>query len=139
MEPAMKPQLKRITAVLPVEAIEPCLPFWEAVGLVRTVEVPHGDRLGFVILAGHGLEVMLQSHASIADDVPAQAEEARAAKAYLFIEVADIDAIERALAAFPVLLPRRTTFYGATEVGYREPGGHAVTFAQFSGSDPDPA
>ena len=48
-------------------------------------------------------------------------------------------AIERALAAFPVLLPRRTTFYGATEVGYREPGGHAVTFAQFSGSDPDPA
>lgn len=131
----MKPQLKRITAVLPVEAIEPCLPFWEAVGMVRTVEVPHGDRLGFVILAGHGLEVMLQTFDSIAGDVPAQAEEARSAKAYLFVEVADIDAVERSLADFSVLLPRRTTFYGATEVGYREPGGHAVTFAQFSGGD----
>lgn len=135
----MKPQLKRITAVLPVDTIEPCLPFWEAVGMVRTVEVPHGDRLGFVILAGHGLEVMLQTYDSIADDVPAQAEDARTAKAYLFVEVADINAIERALAAFTVLLPRRTTFYGATEVGYREPGGHAVTFAQFSGGNPDPA
>lgn len=135
----MKPHLKRITAVLPVAAIEPCLPFWEAVGMVRTVEVPHGDRLGFVILAGHGLELMLQTYDSIADDVPAQAEEARSARAYLFVEVTDIDAVERALASFTTILPRRTTFYGATEVGYREPGGHAVTFAQFSGGDPDPA
>lgn len=131
----MKPQLKRITAVLPVEAIEPCLPFWETVGMVRTVEVAHGDRLGFVILAGHGLEVMLQTYDSIADDVPAQAEQARSARAYLFVEVADIDAIESALSGFELMLPRRTTFYGATEVGYREPGGHAVTFAQFSAGD----
>lgn len=63
----MKPSLKRITAVLPVQAIEASLPFWEAVGLGRTVEVPHGGALG-----------------------------------------------------------------GATEIGYREPGGHLVTFAQFS-------
>ena len=131
----MKPQLKRITAVLPVEAIEPCLPFWEAVGMVGTVEVPHGDRLGFVILAGHGLEVMLQTFDSIADDVPEQAEAARSSLAYLFVEVTDIDAVERAMAGFTLLLPRRTTFYGATEIGYREPGGHAVTFAQFSGGE----
>lgn len=135
---AMKPQLKRITTVLPVDTIEPCLPFWEAVGMVRTVEVPHGDGLGFVILAGHGLEVMLQTHASIADDVPALAQEALAARSFLFVEVTDIDAIERALAGVPVLVPRRTTFYGATEVSYREPGGHAVTFAQFSSEAPGP-
>ena len=135
----MKPVLKRITTVLPVAAIEPCLPFWEAVGLVRTVEVPHGEALGFVILAGHGVELMLQTHASIAEDMPQLADEARRGQGFLFIEVADIDAVERALAGQPLAFPRRTTFYGATEVGYREPGGHAVTFAQFSGSDPDPA
>jgi hypothetical protein len=135
----LKPQLKRITAVLPVERIEPCLPFWDAVGLVRTVEVPHGDGLGFVILAGHGLEVMLQSYDSINDDVPANAQEARSARSYLFVEVVDIDAIEAALSDFTVLMPRRTTFYGATEVGYREPGGHVITFAQFSGGAPEPA
>ena len=40
---------------------------------------------------------------------------------------------------FTLLLPRRTTFYGATEVGYREPGGHVVTFAQFGGGETGPA
>ena len=128
----MKPSLKRITAVLPVQAIEPSLPFWEAVGLARTVEVPRGEALGFVILAGHGVELMLQSHASIADDMPSLAAEAGGGKAFLFIEVGDIDAIERSLAGHPQAFPRRTTFYGATEIGYREPGGHLVTFAQFS-------
>lgn len=127
----MKPSLRKITAVLPVAAIEPSLPFWEAVGLTRTVEVPHGDALGFVILAGRELEVMLQTHASIADDMPSLAEAARQGPTFLFIEVDDIDAIERALAGRELAFPRRTTFYGATEVGYREPGGHYVTFAQF--------
>jgi hypothetical protein len=127
----MKPSLRKITAVLPVAAIEPSLPFWEAVGLTRTVEVPHGDALGFVILAGRDLEVMLQTHASIADDMPSLAEAARQGPTFLFIEVDDIDAIERALAGRERAFPRRTTFYGATEVGYREPGGHYVTFAQF--------
>jgi hypothetical protein len=28
-------------------------------------------------------------------------------------------------------MPRRETSYGSTEIGYREPGGHFVTFAQF--------
>lgn len=116
-----------------MQAIEPSLAFWEAVGLARTAEVPHGGALGFVILAGHGVELMLQSHASIADDMPSLADEAAAGKAFLFIEVDDIDAIERALAGQPQAFPRRTTFYGATEVGYREPGGHLVTFAMFSG------
>ena len=127
----MKPSLRKITAVLPVAAIEPSLPFWEAVGLTRTVEVPHGDALGFVILAGRDLEVMLQTHASIADDMPALADAARKGPTFLFIEVDDIDAIEQALAGRELAFPRRTTFYGATEVGYREPGGHYVTFAQF--------
>ena len=39
--------------------------------------------------------------------------------------------VEQALAGRELAFPRRTTFYGATEVGYREPGGHYVTFAQF--------
>ena len=127
----MKPSLRKITAVLPVAAIEPSLPFWEAVGLTRTVEVPHGDVLGFVILAGRDLEVMLQTHASIADDMPSLAEASRQGPTFLFIEVDNIDAVERALAGREQAFARRTTFYGATEVGYREPGGHYVTFAQF--------
>jgi hypothetical protein len=49
----------------------------------------------------------------------------------LFIEVDDIDATERAMQGVEFVFPRRTTFYGAQEIGVREPGGHSVTFAQF--------
>ena len=48
---------------------------------------------------------------------------------------AELDAIEAALASHPIFLPRRTTFYGADETGYIEPGGHYVTFAQFAKED----
>ena len=43
----------------------------------------------------------------------------------------DVDAIAQALHGFQIVTPRRETFYGSTEIGYREPGGHFVTFAQF--------
>ena len=43
--------VKKLTPILTVESIEPCLPFWmDALGFTKTVEVPHGDALGFVIL-----------------------------------------------------------------------------------------
>lgn len=126
------PTPRKITALLPVDAIEASLPFWRKAGLDVTMQIPHGDALGFAILAGPGVELMLQSHASIEADVPAMAVAARHGTAFLFIEVDDIGAIEAALAGETVVLPRRTTFYGATEIGYREPSGHYVTFAQFA-------
>lgn len=126
------PDLRKITAVLPVESVEASLPFWQKAGLTPTVQVPHGAALGFAILSGQGVEVMLQSLASIEADVPAMREPAAKGHTFLFIEVGDIDAIAAALDGEPVVLPRRTTFYGATEIGYREPSGHFITFAQFS-------
>jgi len=44
--------VRKSTPVLFVDRIEPSLAFWEErIGFARTVEVPDGDRLGFVILA----------------------------------------------------------------------------------------
>lgn len=124
--------IRKLTPVLPVAAIEPVLPFWQALGFETTVQVPHGDRLGFVILGNGSAEIMYQTHDSIAADVPAVAAAARQGPSFLFIEVTDIDATERAVAAAPTVFSRRVTFYGATEIGVREPGGHYVTFAQFA-------
>jgi hypothetical protein len=129
------PSIRRVTALLPVDSVERSLAFWHKAGLSVTVEVPHGDALGFAIVAGEGVELMLQSHASIMDDVPAVAEAARQGPSFLFVEVEDLDTVEAAMAGEPVFLPRRTTFYGAIEIGYREPNGHYVTFAQFSAGE----
>ena len=123
-------QIRKCTPVLFVEAIEPSIPFWETIGFQRGVEVPHGAGLGFLILASDTVEIMYQTVASLRDDSAAHASRFDGDTSFLFVEVSDIDAIESKLAAYDVSMPRRETFYGSTEIGYREPGGHIVTFAQ---------
>jgi uncharacterized glyoxalase superfamily protein PhnB len=122
-------QFRKLSPVLIVEAVEPCLPFWtERLGFAKVVEVPQGNRLGFVILARDGVEVMYQSRDSIRNDIPALADTPPGAT--LYIEVSDIAAVERAIEGVEVVVPRRQTFYGADEIGVREPGGNVVLFAQ---------
>ena len=60
---------KKLSPVLVVERIEPCLPFWQRLGFEKTVEVPYEGALGFAILACDGIEVMYQSVASVKADV----------------------------------------------------------------------
>ncbi len=128
--------IKKLTPILYVEAIEPVLPFWtERLGFEKTVEVPEGDRLGFVILAKDGLEVMYQTRASVQADVPALAETPMEG-GILFFEVDALDPIIEALEGVPVVVPRRETFYGADEIFVREPGGNLVGFAAFKPGQP---
>lgn len=122
--------MKKLSPVIMVEAVEPCLPFWERLGFTRTAEVPEGDRLGFVILAKDGIEVMYQSHESVEKDAPGLVPPVRGNAAALFIEVSDVESVVRALEGEEVVVPRRKTFYGMDEIGVREPGGHVVMFAQ---------
>jgi uncharacterized glyoxalase superfamily protein PhnB len=125
------PQIRKSTPVLIVDAIEPSLPFWqERLGFGRPVEVPDGERLGFVILTNGPIEVMYQTSALLAKDSNAHSAVFHNDKTFLFIEVGEIDAVASALQGFEIVMPRRETFYGSTEIGYREPGGHFVTFAQ---------
>lgn len=123
------PQFRKLAPVLIVDAIEPCLAFWtERLGFAKAVEVPEGDRLGFVILVGDGIEVMYQSRASVRGDIPALADTPPGTM--LYMEVADVAAVERAMKGMKPVVPRRKTFYGADEIGFREPGGNVVLFAQ---------
>ncbi|MEQ8767051.1 MAG: VOC family protein [Planctomycetota bacterium] len=125
-------KLKKMTPVLVVDAIEPCLTLWvDTLGFEKTVEVPEGDALGFVILVREGLELMLQSRPSVQNDAPVVLEHLGGTA--LFIEVEDLAPIRAALESTPKLIEERTTFYGATEITIRTPGGHVVTFAQFGG------
>ena len=122
--------VKRITPVLFVKEIEPVLPFWvEKLGFTKTIEVPHGNKLGFVALQKGTTEVMYQSYASVAEDMPLIAETQKG-PTFLYIEVDNLDAVKTALKNAKIVQPERTAFYGMREVGFQEPGGHYVTFAQ---------
>jgi hypothetical protein len=121
----------KITAVLIVETIEKSLGFWlDRMGFQKTVEVPEGDRLGFVILARDGAELMMQTIASVQKDEPRFAPERVATKGCgLFVEVEDFEDVKRRLEGYPVVMAERVTFYGMREIGVAEPGGHTVVFA----------
>jgi hypothetical protein len=123
--------LKKMRPVLYVESIEPSLGFWvDALGFVKTVGVPEDNKLGFVILTSGNTEIMLQSYASLNKDIPKLGEEMCGVPSVLYIEVEDIAEIERRLEEYKVVVPKRWTFYGSTEIFYRSPGGHVVGFAE---------
>jgi hypothetical protein len=123
----------KITPVLVVSSIESVLPLYEALGFERSVEVPHGDALGFVTLKHGDAEVMLQTVESVRSDAASVLEgPAPIRAASLFIEVPSLDEI---VAKIPkgtdVFIERRTTFYGATETFLRDAAGNVLVFAQF--------
>lgn len=117
----------QITPNLFVETIEAVLPFYERLGFVRTAEVPHGGALGFVILRHGEVELMLQSRASIAEDVPGLEKDAY--RTMLYVQVPALAPIRAALAGVPTIVPERTTFYGAREILVRDPAGNVLAFA----------
>lgn len=120
----------KITSVLYVDAIEPGLDFWvERMGFEKTVEVPHENTIGFVILVKDGAEVMLQTWDSVKADDPRFLEGPKGRSSGLFIEVDDWEDTKRRLAGADVVVPERTTFYGMREIFVRAPGGHLVGFA----------
>ena len=128
-----------VTPVLVVEAIEPVIERWEGrLKLTRVAAVEHEGRLGFVMYAGEGWTLMYQTQASVDADLGRESPQAREAVRRMrgslqnvFIKVSDLAAIEASLAGVPLVMPRRTTFYGATEIAIRDPAGHLIVFAQF--------
>ena len=124
--------VKRITAVLLVKEIEPLIPFWvDRLGFAKTVEVPDGNKLGFVIFQKNSVEVMYQTYASVEKDAPpAMSAEARKGPTYLYIEVDNLDAVLAEMKESRLVMPVRTAFYGMKEFAVQDPGGHFITFAE---------
>jgi uncharacterized glyoxalase superfamily protein PhnB len=130
--------MNKVTPLISVEAIEPCLPFWtEALGFEITATVPHGDAIGFAMLNKGGVELMYQTRASIEADLgesggaPDLGAELEGGTSTLFIEVDALDPVIEALDASgaEVVVPRRQTFYGMDEIFVRAPCRTLVGFA----------
>jgi len=133
-EKNMAVQVKRVTPVLFVEKVEPCLEFWQRLGFQPAMQVPDGVSLAFAAVQKDGVEIMYQSYASAMKDpsASAAAKQRLDSPAFLFVEVSDVDAVAVALKGIPLEVGKHTTFYGSTEIVVRDPGGHFITFAQFN-------
>ena len=139
----MSSLFRKTTSVLIVDRIEPVLPFWSKLGITPGVQVPDeaakDGRLAFVIFAAEGLDVMYQTVASITGDTVASASDKNAFRrepqqATLYVEVGDLSQVESQLQGERLIMPRRKTFYGATEIGYADPAGNIVIFSEHGAS-----
>ena len=123
--------VKRITPVLLVKEIEPLLPFWvDRLGFTKTIEVPEGNKLGFVTFQKGSVEVMYQTYSSVEKDAPAGMSAEAKGPTYLYMEVDNLDAVLAAMKDAKIVMPLRTAFYGMKEFAVQDPGGHFITFAQ---------
>lgn len=113
--------LQKLTTVVIVEAIEPALPSYQALGYQLTVRVPDSGTLGFAIMNGPAGELMLQTRTSLAEDLPDIAR--RNPGLLLYGDVRSLAEAKRALPDAKVIVAERKTFYGATEAWLELPGG----------------
>ena len=118
-------KVNKATPLLVVDAIEPALPFWAALGYRETVEVPHGDALGFVILVDGDRELMLQTRASLREDLGLEEQPPFA----MYLDVDDHREARDACGPMRVLIADRVTPYGAREAWVLDPAGNLVGFA----------
>ena len=130
---AIPVNVKKITPVLYVEAIEPCLSFWiDRLGFQKTAAVPEGDQLGFVILQRGNVEIMYQTYASQKKDTSIVSADIAGGHTFLYAEVEKLDAVVEAMKGANIAIPVRTTFYGPRELGVKDPAGHVILFAEFA-------
>ena len=124
-------EFKTLSPLVFVDAIEPCLAFWEErLDFQRIGEVPFEGRLGFVMLQRDNASIMYQTFDSADDDVPGLADRAAPQGTALYFAIADFDAVKARLAGVETLVDERTTFYGARETFVRAPCGSVVGFAE---------
>ena len=125
--------IKKLTPVLFVEEVEPCVKFWvERMGFQKIAEVPEGNKLGFAMLQKGKVELMYQSYASADKDVTTISQVVRKGPTFVYVEVDSLDQTIAAIKGAEIVMPVRKTFYGSTEIGIKDPGGHFITFAEFA-------
>jgi len=134
-------KILRQTPILTVDAIEPLLDFYEKrLGYKRLAEVPHGDKLGFIMLEQNDNHLMMQTRASIADDLGGTAADAasrqtliqaaRGNSIFLFVIVESIETVMEKMKGQKLLVPLRTTNYGMREIVVQDSTGYVLVFAQ---------
>jgi len=128
---SMSASVLKSTPVLFVDQVEPCAAFWrERFGFDATIEVPGKSGLAYVQLEAGAVELMYQSFESLEAESAELRAAAHAGKAFLYVEVPDIQSALAACSGLPLVKAMNDTFYGAREFTLRDPGGHLVTFAQ---------
>ena len=122
--------IDRSTPILHVKAVEPSIKFWnERFGFKTTITVPEGDHVGFAAIESGSIELMYQTYEGMKSDAMLS-KAVEQGPSFIFMEVPDINAVNKALQGAEIVQGIHESSYGAKEIIAREPGGHYVIFSQ---------
>jgi catechol 2,3-dioxygenase-like lactoylglutathione lyase family enzyme len=129
--PRAQPSFRRLSSVLLVERIEPCLQFWvDRLGFEVRLKIDGEDHMEFVAL-GHGdAEIMYRTRDSVNQDTPGLVEgEHHLPWVVIYLEVNDLDELLPKLDGVEVVVPLRDTILGTREIFFREPSGRILALS----------
>lgn len=129
--PRPKLSIRRMSSVLLVDRIEPCLAFWvDRLGFEVRLQVQGEDHLEFVALGRDDVEVLYRTRDSLHTDTPGLvADDAHQPWVVIYLEVDHLDELMPRLEGVEVVVPVRETILGTREVFVREPSGRIVAIS----------
>lgn len=123
-----KAQIRRMSTVLLVDAIEPCLDFWiNRLGFELTLRVAGPEGLDFAVLARDGLELNYRTRRSLHRGNPGLLDGDRHEPwAVHYLVVDDLDELLPRLEGVEIVAPLRDSDFGGRELYVREPSGRVI-------------
>lgn len=127
--PPLRSNFRRLSSVLLVDRIEPCLGFWvDRLGFEVRLQVQGDDHLEFVALGQGDVEIMYRTRDSLHQDAPGLVDgERHEPWVVLYLHVDDLDALLPHLEGVEVVVPMRETILGTREIYVREPSGRILS------------
>jgi uncharacterized glyoxalase superfamily protein PhnB len=127
--------LTELTPNILVEDMAATLAFYqEVLGFGLVMSVPDSAPFNWAMLKRDEVVLMFQTRASLAEEIPLFASQMLGGGLTFYINVTDIQGLHQTLAGrVEVVMPMKTTFYGAQEFGIRDPNGFVLVFAQSTG------
>ncbi len=126
-----RPNFRRLSSVLLVDRIEPCLEFWvDQLDFEIRLQVQGDDHLEFVTLSQGDVEINYRTRDSIHQDTPGLLEGgSHEPWVVLYLHVDDLDDVMARIEGVEVVVPMRETILGTREIFVREPSGRILALS----------
>ena len=123
---------KSLSPNLIVADVNNSVDFYERVlGFSKAASVPETGRYDWAMVQRGPVVVMFQTAASMKHDLPALDLGSSGAAATFYIKVKGLDELlKSAQDKVNLVVPLRTTFYGAREFAIKDPDGYVLMFAE---------
>lgn len=124
--------LGKLTPNVMVEDVNATIEFYTTVlGFALVVSVPETGKFNWALLKSGEAEIMLQTRASLGEELPLFAELPIGGALTFYIHTDNVQALrEKVQGKAKIVQDLHTTFYGATEFALQDCNGYILAFAQ---------